>query len=446
MTSKEQRQPQPVVQAILESFTRCFNPVNSDHACGGSGRRDHQRSHSSSSSQVRHRRASSKVSSSSTPTRAVDRIELRGKEWDDVFRSGRSSAKSHASADSRRRRPSSSGRAKDTTHEDSCDTDVVAKAKKAAHRIDPESIEQRSLKRKLEIFRTRDSPDRFQLAPVVPPKQLANGKQSRFANPEQLVLSDSSEEEIANLTSSRKRFACGLGGDSDDNIGPIASFARFFNLRPQPNPFGLCFATPVRTASAEQADKFSDDQLTADEFVERHSGNPNVTPQLEVSHDGSESQSRGFGEDDTITSTLYFDQKYSHVVQTRPPMPLFHSQMVPCTDYQSDELTKIIKKKQMSSSSSSPHHPPNYNGEVTQSSSSSSPQSPPRMLTTTSKMRNHTDGTRQNRQAMSHVPQFPRNVSDKSGSGSSNSETFDVSRGPWRMRDPDILHNTAAEI
>ncbi|KAL3784289.1 hypothetical protein HJC23_004953 [Cyclotella cryptica] len=437
MTSKEQRQAQPVVQVILESFTRCFNPANSDYACGGSSRRDHQRSHSSASGNSRghrsqHRRASSKVSSSSTPTRAVERIELNGKEWDDVFSSGRSSGKSHASADSRKRRPSSRGRAKEA-NVDSSDTDAVARAKKAAHRIDPEAIEQRSLKRKLEIFRTRDSPEIFQVAPP-PPRQMPHGKQSRFAAPEELFFSDSSEEEIANLTSSRKRFACGLGGNYDGNIGPMASFARFFNLGPQPNPFGLCFATPVRTASAEQADKFSDDQLTADEFIERHSGNPHVTPELEASQDGSESQSRCFGEDDTITSTLYFDQKYSHLVQTRPPMPLFHSQMVPCSDYQSDELTQIIKKKHMSC------------GDLTPSSLSS-PQSPPRILTTTSKTRkHHRESNRESRHVMTNAPPSPVNISDKSRSESTNSDTSHARRGPWRMKDPDIVHSTAAEI
>jgi hypothetical protein len=30
----------------------------------------------------------------------------------------------------------------------------------------------------------------------------------------------------------------------------------------------------------------------------------------------------------TIESTLYFDQKYSHVIQTRPPMPLFQENMI----------------------------------------------------------------------------------------------------------------------
>lgn len=334
------------------------------------------------------------MSSSSSPTRATSRLELNGKEWDDVF------DRKCRSSDSRRRRSSSKSRT-DGDH-----ADVVARAKKAAHRLDPEAIKQRTLKRKLEIFRTRDSSDESR-----PSSQ--SRRQSRSATPEELVLTDSSEEEIANLTS-RKRFACGFG--QNDN-GPIASFAKFFNLRPQPNPFGLCFATPVRTASAEAAEKFADDQLTTDEFIERHAQDPTITPELEISQDTSD-LSR-LGEDDTITSTLYFDQKYAHVIQTRPPMPLFPSQAVPCEDYRSDDLTRIIKKKHLG-----------------RRSPVKVKSSPPRPSPSPKKKYN-----------MHDAPPSPMQISDKSGSASAGSSPgADLSQVPFRMRDPDIMHNTAAEI
>jgi hypothetical protein len=336
------------------------------------------------------------MSSSSSPTRAASRLELNGKEWDDVF------DRKSRSTDSRRRR-SSSRASKDVDY-----TDVVARAKKASSsHLDPEAIEQRSLKRKLEIFRTRDSSD------VSRPSQ--SRRQPRTTTPEELVLSDSSEEEIANLTSSRKRFACGLGQHEN---GPIASFAKFFNLGPQPNPFGICFATPVRTASAEAAEKFTDDQLTTDEFISRHAHDPTITPELEISQDTSD-LSR-LGEDDTITSTLYFDQKYAHVIQTRPPMPLFHSQAVPCDDYRGDDLTRIIKKKHLGQRSPVNRVKP----------------SPPRpSLSPTKKKYSRNDS-----------PPSPMQVSDKSGSLSSSPGCAGQFQAPFRVRDPEILHNTAAEI
>ena len=173
----------------------------------------------------------------------------------------------------------------------------------------------------------------------------------------------------------------------------------------------------MRTASAEQTDKFSDDQLTADEFIHRHARDPAaITPELEISQD-SESLSR-YAEDDTITSTLYFDQKYAHVIQTRPPMPLFHSQAVPCDDYRSNDLTKIIKRKHLG-----------------QRSPARKPQSSPPRPSPSPKSKKY---------SMHNDPPSPVQVSDKSGSASTSPGADP--RVPFRMREPDIMHNTAAEI
>ena len=49
---------------------------------------------------------------------------------------------------------------------------------------------------------------------------------------------------------------------------PVSGIASLF--RQAQKPFGLCFATPVRTASHEDVDKLSDDKLTYDELVCRH--------------------------------------------------------------------------------------------------------------------------------------------------------------------------------
>jgi hypothetical protein len=158
---------------------------------------------------------------------------------------------------------------------------------------------------------------------------------------------------FTNLGRQMGRFGCGTGTTT-------GSGGRW-----SPPGF-LCFATPVRSNSddgegGEYGDTnlahLSDDKLTADEFLSRHGGiggNNNSTappPPKQVSpehnntnssNDGRNSamsnQNGGAGgsvytemsgtDAQTIESTLYFDQKYSHVIQTRPPMPLFQENIV----------------------------------------------------------------------------------------------------------------------
>lgn len=355
---------QPVVQTILESFSRCFHP--SDHF--------HPSNATTASAATRSKtpvRRSSKLSSASSPTRAVNRLELSDKQWDDVFKS--------RSTDSRRR----GRRSRSST----------TSAKKRMDRLTPDAIEERSLKRKLEIFRTKDDD-------VSKPSTQAGSRTRASSNPEEFVEQTSSEEEIANLTNNRKRFACGFNTTTKDSP-MMTSIAKFFNFG-QSQPFGLCFATPIRTSSAERADKFTDDQLTTDEFISRHKNATPVTPELELSLDTSDLTSRAdMGEEDTITSTLYFDQKYAHVIQTRPPMPLFASQAVPCENYHSDDLTRIIKKK--SAMRKSPGRKKRHGG----------------------------------------YKNSPPGVIGISGSVSSSPGSTSHQVPGLRMRDPDIVHNSA---
>jgi hypothetical protein len=109
----------------------------------------------------------------------------------------------------------------------------------------------------------------------------------------------------------------------------------------------------------------SDDNLTADEFVSRHGGggggaiggHANVTPDSASSpmrcdrRRRQQQQHASYAEEESATdnSTLYFDQKYSHVVQTRPPMLLFPENMLQCTDSRADELSMMLKRRSTSS-------------------------------------------------------------------------------------------------
>lgn len=47
--------------------------------------------------------------------------------------------------------------------------------------------------------------------------------------------------------------------------------------------------------------------------------------------------------EDTINSTLYFDAKYEHMVENRPPMPLYPEQALRLSETHNDEIVKIYK-------------------------------------------------------------------------------------------------------
>jgi len=86
------------------------------------------------------------------------------------------------------------------------------------------------------------------------------------------------------------------------------------------NPYmALCFATPVRGASEEVA--------------------------VEETDLASETATLNTNED-TITSTVYFENKYSHITETRPPMPLFNQFKI---GNEKDEIRNIMNSDSHSS-------------------------------------------------------------------------------------------------
>lgn len=296
-----------VVQAILEQFTRCFNPTCETDGVGSSGG------------------APSPRSSEHGRTSPFERLQ-------DALR------------DSKHRRSGSDASKSSNGSKKSQGSDVVAKAKKAAALPSPEILEEKSYKRKLEIFRTRDSPDIE--------RQMNHAARGRHKMSNELIEdppSDSSDEEIKNLTSNNRsnRFACGMNIGPIKESKPVANITKFFNIGQDGNPFGLCFATPVRAASPEDLASLSDDKLTADEFLARHgrssSPGPGAPDLVNDSLQGSSSVSDDGVE--TVNSTLYFESKYNNVVQTQPPMPLFHSQSITVTPSKTDEISEMIKKR-----------------------------------------------------------------------------------------------------
>jgi hypothetical protein len=90
------------------------------------------------------------------------------------------------------------------------------------------------------------------------------------------------------------------------------------------------FDTPRGQQAAAAAARAS--QNTFSRFLSNHQGVANAlcfaTPIREVDEEAAEdcSDTNTLNTcEDTITSTLYFDNKYSHIQEKRPPMPLFQS-------------------------------------------------------------------------------------------------------------------------
>ena len=49
-------------------------------------------------------------------------------------------------------------------------------------------------------------------------------------------------------------------------------------------------------------------------------------------------------DEETITFASYFDKKYSHLVRTNPPMPLFRYQRITVSDFETDKFFRLVKR------------------------------------------------------------------------------------------------------
>ncbi|KAL3810865.1 hypothetical protein ACHAXA_005865 [Cyclostephanos tholiformis] len=110
----------------------------------------------------------------------------------------------------------------------------------------------------------------------------------------------------------------------------------------------LCFATPVRVASTENVANLSDWMLTAEEFAARYKFDREgkcggyIVPDVDES---SASQSLR-EEDETITSASYFEQKFSHLIETTPPMLLFDVHRVAVSERDMGAILTLANDRQ----------------------------------------------------------------------------------------------------
>ena len=401
-SSNPRGQQQPVIQTLLESFTRCFNPLNHysgggctkiiDGGCGSSSDDDDNNNVVASTTTDQHTNSILKHRHGELPTSSSSCAAA----------ASRAVSRSTSSTDANKKRQ----------HHGDYDGDDAIHHRQQYHRnrkLSGEYLEERSMKRKLEIFRC-DNGGATSRPP--PPKLKPRQSNSHFNNNHHQAPSSSprgrssphsstssDDEDLIRLTSqtsrrnNRRLFSCGV--DLHDHDSPISNVARLFNMgssslaeAAQKSPFGLCFATPVRASSHEDATKLDEDALTAEEFMERQQQQQQqqkkkanqpiglhaneITPDHHHHNNNNTTTDSSYNEEETITSTLYFDAKYSHLVQTRPPMPLFREDMLVRSSDDGDgggcssgqELSEMIKKRSTSMERRHDHDGEEYGGVV----------------------------------------------------------------------------------
>lgn len=106
----------------------------------------------------------------------------------------------------------------------------------------------------------------------------------------------------------------------------------------------LCFAVPVRT---DDPDDLSDWELTAAEYARRRAGGQGLpvlcgVPDVPRSPSGEATAN----DEESITSASYFDQKHSHLVETRPPVPLWWRDRILVSAQRTDEIFRLVQRRQ----------------------------------------------------------------------------------------------------
>ena len=417
--------PPHIVQTILESFTRCLAPIDE---CSSPSNHNNNMDLGGNNSSGIAGSAASATGGCDGSRAAAAAVSLSISSSNDSKNSkSRSNNNNNNNVMKAAPRPrSTTAIASTTTNNNNKGRSRKSNSSGSSSSTRPiptaEELNERSMKRKLEIFRgsgasggtsssrntTTGGSSSSSSNNLVVQQQQQNNNNNNNRGRQSPQTSDD-DEEILRLTqqNSRYRFGnpfgyvgggCGLGhlpSHDNNDLHDVSSNSPnrnsnssplFTNLGRQMGRFGcgtttgsggrwsppgfLCFATPVRSNSDDGGEggeygdhnlaHLSDDKLTADEFLSRHGGiggNTNnsahaaplppkqVSPEhgnTNSSNDGRNSamsnQNGGTGgsvytemsgtDAQTIESTLYFDQKYSHVIQTRPPMPLFQENIV----------------------------------------------------------------------------------------------------------------------
>lgn len=239
----------------------------------------------------------------------------------------------------------------------------------------------RYIHRKLEIFRTTDE-DCIAAFGIPRPRPSSSTRhalrrstsqskvQSRGggggggnSNRKSNTLVSSSDEEITNLAKNQKRFDEEGYDHKKDQSGTF--IASLFRIVQDPlscivnadkhynySGGGLCFASPVRMAETENVSELSDWRLTANEFVAKYQGGraidgrgKNNTIANTADDDIPDVVASSASEEATMTSASYFDQKYSHIIEKNPPVPLFREYLVDVSENNTNGVMKIFEMR-----------------------------------------------------------------------------------------------------
>ena len=224
----------------------------------------------------------------------------------------------------------------------------------------------RYIHRKLEIFRTTDE-DCIAAFGIPRPRPSSSmryarkSSSSRSKDPSGRIgsrdrksntLVSSSDEEISNLAKNQKRiddeerenqkkeqsgdFVTSLFRIMQNPLNCITNVDKHYNY----SGGGLCFANPVRMAETENFKDLSDWRLTEKEFKAKYPANtadddiPDVVASIA-------------DEEATMTSASYFDQKYSHIVEKNPPIPLFQESLVDVSENNTNGVLKILERRRI---------------------------------------------------------------------------------------------------
>jgi hypothetical protein len=246
-------------QSLFENVCRCFGHIPANNN-GNNG----EASGPSSSTPQQHQSIEQVPSTTSAGARRrTNRLELKDKQWDELFEKNQQGSRQQQPKSHTSRASSLKGQPpRPEGYQDHETAKTIAQAKLAANPPRYRTKRKRSAQSREEIFRSRDDRN-----PALGRKGGVRGSGPTYGN---------------------------RNSQSSSNYVPQADFSRLLNPS-----LALCFATPIRGTEEEQ-----DDQDLR-------------------SLDNSDTATLNTNGEDTITSTLYFDSKYAHIQESRPPMPLF---------------------------------------------------------------------------------------------------------------------------
>jgi hypothetical protein len=273
-------------QSLFENVCRCFGHTATNGQPGGIGesalpfaatpntRNNNDKNNNNNDTNGQHQQPVitqvNSHASSVSGKRRTNKLELNDKQYDELFDKAkqqhqRSTASSLSKIPPRPQSNNNDSRGDNETAQ------AVAQAKIAANPNRYRPKRKRSAQTREEIFRNKN-------------------KQQQAAN-------------NGGQSSVRTGPGCG-GGGSNNNSSTKSSYTPQSDFSRLLNPsLALCFATPVR--GTEEMDNIDNEQDVR-------------------SVDASDTATLNTNGEDTITSTLYFDSKYAHIQETRPPMPLFN--------------------------------------------------------------------------------------------------------------------------